>query len=99
MWSYLTTRYFISTLADYVENKVALPKVLRLDKIAFVLARFDHSAGLLRATHTACRVASLAAVDGLGNASRPGGNLCVVNSRTAIVTKAIALFRGTGLCA
>jgi hypothetical protein len=49
----LTTRYLISPLPDYVENKVVLPKVLRLDEIAGVLTGFDHIAGFLRARHTA----------------------------------------------
>ena len=52
MWSCLTARSFISPLSGYVESKVALPKVLRLDEIALLLVRFDHTAG---SWNKACR--------------------------------------------
>jgi hypothetical protein len=36
MWSYLTTRSFINPLPGYVENKLVLPKALRLDQMTLL---------------------------------------------------------------
>jgi hypothetical protein len=57
MWSYLTTRFFINPPPGYVENKVVLPKVLRLDEVALV-------------TNGTAFVQALASVPGSGDASK-----------------------------
>ena len=46
MWSYLATSPFIRPLPTYVESKVPLPKVLRLDEVVLLLVRLDHMPAL-----------------------------------------------------